>query len=106
MRTTGKIQVTDMTGKICLVTGSNSGIGLVTARELARAGARLVMLCRNAERGEAARASIVAATGSTSVELLLGFSSHQFKRSLSGICTLIENSEGLFRYRHFHPELV
>ncbi len=72
MRTTGKIQVTDMTGKICLVTGSNSGIGLVTARELARAGARLVMLCRNAERGEAARASIVAATGSTSVELLLG----------------------------------
>ena len=47
-----KQQVPDMKGKICVVTGANSGIGLVTARELARAGAQVVMLCRSAERGE------------------------------------------------------
>jgi hypothetical protein len=39
-----------MQGKVCLVTGSSSGIGFVTARELATMGATVVMLCRNRER--------------------------------------------------------
>ncbi len=47
-----------MTGKLCLVTGANSGIGLATATQLARMGAHVVMVCRDAARGEAARDQI------------------------------------------------
>ena len=41
-----------------VVTGANSGLGLVTARELARAGATVVMACRNTDKGEDAAAEI------------------------------------------------
>jgi NAD(P)-dependent dehydrogenase (short-subunit alcohol dehydrogenase family) len=60
-----------MHGRVCLVTGANSGIGREAARELARLGAHVVMACRDAARGEAARAEIVSDTGSSTVELLL-----------------------------------
>jgi NAD(P)-dependent dehydrogenase (short-subunit alcohol dehydrogenase family) len=60
-----------MQGKVCLVTGSSSGIGKVTARELARQGARVVMVCRNRAKGEAAQAEIKTASGSDQVDLVL-----------------------------------
>ena len=53
-----------------LVTGSNTGIGLVTARELARRGDRVIMACRSAEKTQAALESIVAETGNDHVEFL------------------------------------
>lgn len=61
----------DMTGAVCVVTGANSGIGLAAARELARRGAVLAMMCRSRERGERARNDIVAETGNRSVSLFL-----------------------------------
>lgn len=45
-----------LAGKVAWITGANSGIGLATARALGRLGARTVLLCRDQERGEAARA--------------------------------------------------
>lgn len=60
-----------MVGKICVVTGATSGIGLVTARELARMGATVVLMARSRERGEAAREEIAARTGNQGVELIL-----------------------------------
>ncbi len=59
-----------MTGKLCLVTGANSGIGLATATKLARMGAHVVMVCRDAARGEAARDQIRQLTGNHQVDLL------------------------------------
>jgi NAD(P)-dependent dehydrogenase (short-subunit alcohol dehydrogenase family) len=67
----------DMRGKTCLVTGASNGIGKVTARELARMGARVVMAARNRERGEAALAEIRRASGNDSVHLLLADLSSQ-----------------------------
>lgn len=60
-----------MQGKVCVVTGANSGIGKVTARELAKRGAKVVMICRNPQRAEAARAEIRAAAPDAEVDLLL-----------------------------------
>jgi NAD(P)-dependent dehydrogenase (short-subunit alcohol dehydrogenase family) len=47
-------RIPDQTGRIAVVTGANSGLGLVIARELARKGARVVMACRNLDKGHAA----------------------------------------------------
>lgn len=45
-------------GKLAIVTGANSGIGYYTALELARAGARVIVACRNEAKGKAAAAGI------------------------------------------------
>jgi NAD(P)-dependent dehydrogenase (short-subunit alcohol dehydrogenase family) len=52
----------DMTGKICIVTGANSGIGFVTAKALVQRGAEVSIVCRNAAKAKAALDAIEAAT--------------------------------------------
>lgn len=46
----GAVALRDMSEKVCVVTGANTGIGRVTAVDLARRGARVVFACRSQER--------------------------------------------------------
>ena len=66
-----------MHGKICLVTGGSDGIGYVASRELARMGARVVIVGRNSAKTEAAVQRIIAATDNPAVEYLLADLSSQ-----------------------------
>ena len=60
-----------LAGRTALLTGANTGIGLVTARELAKQGAHLFITCRSAERAQPALEQIRAASGNTQVEALV-----------------------------------
>ncbi len=66
-----------MDERICLITGATSGIGRVTARELARRGMRVVLIGRDAARAESTAAAITAETGNPAVEYLAGDLSSQ-----------------------------
>ncbi|NVM02503.1 MAG: SDR family oxidoreductase [Candidatus Helarchaeota archaeon] len=59
-----------MNGKICLITGANSGIGKVAALELAKLGAKVVMFCRNPKKGVDALAEIKEKSQNNTVDLM------------------------------------
>jgi NAD(P)-dependent dehydrogenase (short-subunit alcohol dehydrogenase family) len=61
--------IPDQSGRLAVVTGSNSGLGAVTARELARAGATVVIACRNTDKGEQAASSIRSAVPSADLSV-------------------------------------
>ena len=97
-----------MQNKIVLVTGANSGIGKVTALELARQGAQVVMVVRSAERGQKAQADIINASGSDKVDLMLADLSSQadirrlaqdFKANYERLDVLINNAGAIFMSR-------
>lgn len=50
--------IPDLTGKVMIVTGANSGLGFETTKELSRKGAKVVMACRNPQKADAARQKI------------------------------------------------
>ena len=60
----------DLSGRTFLVTGANTGIGRATAAGLASRGGRVYLACRSEEKGRAAAAAIVAATGNKAVTVL------------------------------------
>jgi NAD(P)-dependent dehydrogenase (short-subunit alcohol dehydrogenase family) len=90
-----------MDGRVCMITGANSGIGKATAVGLARMGASVVMVCRDRARGEAAMSEIKAVSGNQNVDLLLADLSSQasvrqlaqdFKARYSRLHVLINNA--------------
>ena len=57
-------------GKTSIITGASSGIGKASAEQLASMGARVVMVCRDMEKGGRAKAEVETKSGSKSVELM------------------------------------
>src|SRR6059036_1784895 len=102
-----------MKGRVCMITGANSGIGKATALELAGMGATLVIVARDKQRGENAISEIRSDTGNNSIELLLADLSslqsvrelaQQFQAKYSRLHVLINNA-GLFNQRrHVTPD--
>ena len=94
-------QIPDQHGRVAIVTGANSGLGLETARELARRGASVVLACRNTEKGERARREIEASAPGAQLELAeldLGSLAsveafaESFRSSHDGLDLLIDNA--------------
>jgi NAD(P)-dependent dehydrogenase (short-subunit alcohol dehydrogenase family) len=94
-----------MQGKICMVTGANSGIGKATALVLAQMGATVVMVCRDRARGEEAKSEITTKSRKNAVDLLLADLSSQqsirqlaedFKQRYSQLHVLINNAGAAF----------
>src|SRR5437763_582258 len=91
--------------KICMVTGATGGIGEVTARELARQGAGVIVVGRNREKSETTVAQIKQQTGNSNVEYLLADLSiqkeihqlaEQFKQKYQRLDVLMNNAGALF----------
>lgn len=61
----------DMNGRVCLITGATSGIGLETARELAARGATVALVGRNESKARATVEEIRQQTGNSEVDYLL-----------------------------------
>lgn len=57
---------------IAVVTGANSGLGKAVASALAEAGDRVIMVARDPVRGATARDELIATTGNTDIDLLVG----------------------------------
>ena len=62
-------QIPDQSGRTAVVTGANSGLGLVATRELARAGAHVVLACRDTDKGTTALGTIQTDVPNASVEV-------------------------------------
>ena len=98
-----------MHDKIIMITGANSGIGKEAALQLAEQGARVMMVCRNRERGEPALAEIKAKSGNDAVALMTAdFESQQqirdladaYKRAHDRLDVLINNAGLYLSERH------
>ena len=89
-----------MAGKVCMVTGANSGIGRVTAEELAGMGATVVMVCRNRSKGERALSEMREKTGGSLELLLADFASldsvrrlaEEFRKTHDSLQVLVNNA--------------
>ena len=94
-------------GKTVLVTGGTNGLGLVTARELARMGAQVTILSRNAEKCAAVAEAIKAETGNpvefiaVDLSTLAGIrqSAATFKQRHTNLHVLVNDAGAMFTRR-------
>jgi retinol dehydrogenase 12 len=113
MKTIGPAQEQGMHEKICLVTGATSGIGAVTAHQLAERGATVAVVGRNPQKCEATVRDIRHRTSNDQVGFLVADLADQraihelaetFKRQYPRLDVLINNAGGLFMTRQESPD--
>jgi NAD(P)-dependent dehydrogenase (short-subunit alcohol dehydrogenase family) len=79
-------------GRTVIVTGANSGLGLVTARELARVGAKTILAVRNTAKGDEAAATITGDVEVRKLDLQDLASVRAFADGVDGADVLINNA--------------
>lgn len=79
-------------GRTIIVTGANSGLGLVTARELAGAGAKVILAVRNTAKGEEAAASIAGDVEVRKLDLQDLASVRDFAEGVDEVDVLVNNA--------------
>ncbi|TMH96548.1 SDR family NAD(P)-dependent oxidoreductase, partial [Candidatus Bathyarchaeota archaeon] len=93
--------MTTMKDRVVMVTGANSGIGKAASLALAKMGATIVMVARNAEKGETTRTEIMKESQNNSVDLFLADLSSldsvrqlaaEFQKRYSKLHVLINNA--------------
>lgn len=92
----------DLSGRLAVVTGANSGIGFHTAEQLAAHGARVVLACRNTDAGAEAAHRIAGSTEVAELDLASLESVRRFAESVEGPVDLLINNAGVMtppRYR-------
>src|SRR5215208_3942941 len=85
----------DLSGRTAVVTGANSGIGRASARELARAGARVVLAVRDAAKGRAAAAEMPGRVEVRALDLADLASVRAFAEGWEGELDLLVNNAGI-----------
>jgi dehydrogenase/reductase SDR family protein 12 len=104
-----------MSGKVCIVTGANSGLGFETSKQLARLGARVYMLVRDPVRGERAQQEVCEFAGHSQVFLKVVDLSRladvrefvtAFLHSESRLDVLVNNAGVLLKEREFTEDGV
>jgi NAD(P)-dependent dehydrogenase (short-subunit alcohol dehydrogenase family) len=87
--------IPDQSGRTAIVTGANSGIGRAAASALAERGARVILACRNAEKGASAVAGIPGAVEVRPLDLADLSSIRAFAESWDGEIDLLINNAGV-----------
>jgi len=67
---TAKWANVNLSGKVCVITGASDGIGVPTAKNIAKAGAHTILAVRNLEKGQKVADDIIAETGNKNVEVM------------------------------------
>ena len=83
-----------MSGKVCMVTGANSGIGEKVVLGLAGMGSTVVMVCRDKSKGEAAKEAVTSQTGNKNIELMIA--------DLASLASVRDLAQ---RFKETHPRL-
>jgi NAD(P)-dependent dehydrogenase (short-subunit alcohol dehydrogenase family) len=79
-------------GRTVIVTGANSGLGLITARELARVGAKTILAVRNTTKGDEAAATMTGDVEVRKLDLQDLASVRAFADGIDGVDVLINNA--------------
>lgn len=94
-----------MNSKTILISGANSGLGFEAARQLAKQGHEIILLCRNIEKGEQAVKDIRAFSGNSKIHLYAANLAvqksveqvaEQIKKDFSKLDVLLNNAGGVF----------
>ena len=102
-----------MKHKTFVITGGNSGIGRITATEIAKMGSQVILVCRNEQKAKAVQEDINALTGLNNCDLFIcDFSSHtsikkfakEFRMKYNQIDVLINNAGAIIGERETNDE--